>query len=170
MHKILIIGCSGAGKTTLAKELSQKLELPVYSLDHYIWLPGWVQSDPVKTREDMFMLCKKTHWIIDGTYTKTLSLRIGFADTIIFLDIAPKIRFWRIFKRYVKLTFSGKEMAPGCPVTLNKPFLKYVWHFDTQSRPFILKLLQAVDQSKKIYILKSAQDIKKFLVSIKNME
>jgi adenylate kinase family enzyme len=44
MKRILIIGCGGAGKSTLARQLGDKLGLPVVHLDKLFWHPGWVES------------------------------------------------------------------------------------------------------------------------------
>ena len=48
MKKIVIPGNSGAGKTTLALQLQQKLNLPLYHLEQLWWLPGWKED----TREN----------------------------------------------------------------------------------------------------------------------
>ena len=37
MKKIYIIGAVGSGKTTLAKELSKKLNIKMYELDKVVW-------------------------------------------------------------------------------------------------------------------------------------
>ena len=41
MKKILVIGNTGAGKTTFARELSQKLNLPIVHLDRLYWCGEW---------------------------------------------------------------------------------------------------------------------------------
>lgn len=33
MMRIIVIGCGGAGKSTFSRELSNKLNIPVYNLD-----------------------------------------------------------------------------------------------------------------------------------------
>ena len=43
MERIVIIGCGGAGKSTLARQLGEKLDIPVVHLDKLFWRPGWVQ-------------------------------------------------------------------------------------------------------------------------------
>lgn len=40
MKKIMIVGSGGAGKSTLAKQLGEKLDIPVYHLDAIFWQPG----------------------------------------------------------------------------------------------------------------------------------
>jgi len=45
--RILIIGISGAGKTTLARALGKTYKLPVIHLDQHFWLPGWKMPDPI---------------------------------------------------------------------------------------------------------------------------
>ena len=44
MRRILVVGCCGAGKTTLSRELGEILRIPVYHLDRYFWKPGWVED------------------------------------------------------------------------------------------------------------------------------
>ena len=44
MERIVIIGCGGAGKSTLARQLGKKLNIPVVHLDKLWWKPGWVES------------------------------------------------------------------------------------------------------------------------------
>ena len=41
MERILIIGCPGAGKTTMALELGKKRSLPVVHLDQLWWKGNW---------------------------------------------------------------------------------------------------------------------------------
>jgi adenylate kinase family enzyme len=44
MEKIVVIGASGAGKSTFAKRLGTALYLEVIHLDAYYWNPGWTQT------------------------------------------------------------------------------------------------------------------------------
>jgi len=40
--KIIIVGCGGAGKSTLAVLLGKKLNINVVHLDKLYWLSGWI--------------------------------------------------------------------------------------------------------------------------------
>lgn len=44
MNRIAIIGSCGAGKSTLAKSLGQKISPPVIHLDAYYWRSNWVET------------------------------------------------------------------------------------------------------------------------------
>lgn len=166
MKRVLIIGCSGSGKSTLAKKLSLLYALPVYHLDHYIWNPGWVQRDFREFAGEIWELCEQQEWIMDGTYVRTLSSRIEYADTIIFLDFPRWLCIWRVLKRFVRLRWQGQDIAPGCPATLNRQFLWYLWTFHKKFRPMIFSMLKTIqgNSDKKIYVLKSTQEVDAFVM------
>jgi adenylate kinase family enzyme len=42
MKKILVIGSCGAGKSTLAKKVSEKFDLSLIGLDQYYYKKDWV--------------------------------------------------------------------------------------------------------------------------------
>jgi adenylate kinase family enzyme len=47
--RIMVVGCSGGGKTTLSLKLAAKFCLEYQSIDRDIrWLPGWQQRDRVE--------------------------------------------------------------------------------------------------------------------------
>lgn len=49
--RILVIGCSGGGKSTLSRKLAAKFGLAYQSLDRDVrWLPGWVERDKPEQR------------------------------------------------------------------------------------------------------------------------
>lgn len=78
--KILIVGCGGAGKSTLAVEMGNKFKLPVVHLDKLYWLPNW----EIRPSEEFDSLLedqlKKDEWIVDGNYDRTFELRLRYAD------------------------------------------------------------------------------------------
>ena len=88
MKRIIIIGCGGAGKSTLARQLGEKLNLPVVHLDKLFWRPNWIsvsqeEFDELHRRE----LAKET-WILDGNFNRTMPERIARCDTVIYLDFS----------------------------------------------------------------------------------
>ena len=45
MRRIIVVGCQGSGKTSLALRLGRNLGLPVVHLDVLYWRPGWKEAD-----------------------------------------------------------------------------------------------------------------------------
>lgn len=120
MQRVAIIGSCGAGKSTLARSLGEKLSLPIIHLDSYYWRSQWQEIDSAKWLEIQQELVKGDRWIIDGNYASTLDMRLAAADTVIWLDFSRYLCLWRVFQRY--LQYAGKvrpDMATECPEKLN---------------------------------------------------
>lgn len=83
--RILIQGSSGGGKSTLAKELSKILNLPIIHLDQEYWQPGWKKPNSDEWHAKQLEFINRENWIIEGAvYKKALPLRVQAADIIIF--------------------------------------------------------------------------------------
>ena len=166
MERIIIIGCGGAGKSTLARQLGEKLDLPVVHLDSIFWLPGWVQLERDafgrRVREEMQKEC----WIIDGNYSRTMQERIARCDTIIYLDFSRIACLYGIFKRL--LTNLGKtrpDMGPGCKEKIDWEFLVWVWNYNKNKRERNYILLNEAEHAETI-VLKNRRAVKMFLNSL----
>jgi len=168
MERILVIGCPGAGKSTLARQLRETLSLPLIHLDSLFWLPGWKQRE--KEEFDALLLeeLKKPKWIIDGNFGRTLPLRLQYCDTVIFLDFGRFACVRGVLKRV--LTHYGKtrpDMGEGCPERLDPSFLKFVWSFPGEPRQKLLSRISEAAPGVKTVILKNRRQVKKFLKNLK---
>ena len=124
MQRVMVIGGSGAGKSTFARELADLLGVPAVHMDRLFWEPGWVVAE-----EDVFLArvhaeIAKDAWVMDGTYSRTWPARLERTDTVIFLDLPTWLRFWRAFMR--TLSGYGKtraDLAEDCPERFDLSFL-----------------------------------------------
>ena len=163
MERIIIIGCGGAGKSTLARQLGEKLNLPVVHLDKLFWKPGWEQI----SREEFDRLHREAlaeeRWIIDGNFDRTMAERIRHCDTVIYLDFSRIACLLGVVKRV--LTTYGKvrpDMGEGCPERIDFEFLKWVWDFNKNKREKNYRLLNETDGIEKI-VLKNRRAVRQFL-------
>ena len=143
MRRILVIGCSGAGKSTFSKKLSQSTGLPLVSLDKEFWQPGWTMTPRAEWRQRVARLCQAERWIMDGTFDSSLDLRLPLADTVLWFKLPRWLCMVRVAKR-VASTYGRvrSEMAPGCPERIDLEFLRYIWTFEKQQDPNIVRALQ----------------------------
>ena len=101
MERIVIIGCGGAGKSTLARQLGEKRNLPVVHLDKLWWKPGWVESSREEFDEKLAAELEKPQWIMDGNFDRTMLARIAKCDTIIYLDFSCLACLLGVLKRVI---------------------------------------------------------------------
>ena len=167
MERVMIIGCGGAGKSTLARKLGEKTGLPVVHLDQIYWRPGnWQHLE--REEFDCLLMTEldKPRWILDGNFNRTMELRLERCDSVIYLDINRVQCILGWLKRVITNWGTARpDMAPGCNEWFDPEFGKWIWNFNKQNRERYLKLLgQQMD--KKIYILKKRRQVKRFLESL----
>lgn len=100
-QRIMVLGPSNAGKSTLSVALSNKLSLPVVHLDQLQHLPNtdW-QPRPeaeFKALHDQAIL--DDAWVIDGNYSRHMPKRFERATGIILITSNHWLRLARYFKR-----------------------------------------------------------------------
>ena len=167
MHRILIIGSGGAGKSTFAARLARRTALPLVHLDALYWRPGWVEPQPAEWEATIDQLIAGEKWILDGNYGRTLERRLARCDTVIFLDLPRRICLMRVFRR--RLRFRGRarpDMNQGCPERLDAKFLWWIWTYPSRRRPHILTRLAQLPPSQQAIVLSSDAAIESFLRSI----
>ncbi len=142
--KIHIIGCSGSGKTYLAKLLSQKYDIPHFDLDEIQWdqnAPGYGVKMPVDKRTELLQqMLSNDSWIIEGVYYQWVQQCFQDADLIYVLDMPRYLYVSRILKRSVK-RFLGFEK--GKKETLKSVYglLKWTDTFQNQNLKEIKRIL-----------------------------
>ena len=167
MERIIIIGCGGAGKSTLARKLGEVLDLPVVHLDKLFWKPNWVEKSNEEFDALLAQELAKDRWIMDGNFNRTMPERIKRCDTIIYLDFSRFACLMGVLKRVI--TTYGKvrpDMGEGCPERIDLDFLKWVWNFNKNKRESYYKMLNEVENVETI-VLKNRRAVKLFLKSLK---
>ena len=168
MHKVLIIGSAGSGKTVLATRLGALIGLPVIHLDALYWKPGWIEMPKDVWTQIVAEAVQRESWIMDGNYGGTLDERLRACDTVIFLAFPRLLCLYRVFKRAV--TYWGKtrpDLNSGCPEKLpDREFLYWIWSYPKQRMPKIIDALQAYEGQKEVITLKSPFAVRKFLTAV----
>ncbi len=142
-QRALVIGCSGAGKSTFARQLGVATGLPVTHIDQLFWEPGWGQTPDDIHRARLAAVVAQDRWIIDGTNSSTFDMRMARTDAVFWIDRPRIVCIARVLRRVASSYGRVRpDMAPGCPERFDWEFLKYVWNFQVVYDPRIHAALE----------------------------
>ncbi len=166
MERILIVGCGGAGKSTLARQLGEKLDIPVVHLDKLFWKPGWVETTREEFDAALSRVLQKPQWIMDGNFNRTLPERVKYCDTFIYLDFSRLACLMGVLKRVITTYGTVRpDMGDGCPERFDLEFLKWVWNFNREKREGYYGLINSLEGVETI-VLKNRRMVRQFLKSL----
>jgi len=104
--KIFITGNSGCGKTTSANKIAEKYNIPVCSLDDFVWQDNVVPSVKREYSERKKLLdefLKNESWVIEGMSHSEWMLDVyRLADLIFLYETSDFVCKYRIIKRSIK--------------------------------------------------------------------
>lgn len=109
----MIMGSTGAGKTTLGKKLSSKTNIPCTDLDDLYWLPHWKPREKEDFERSINDAVSKESWILCGNYSKFHHITVPRATIIIWLDLPFRVLLWRIMKRSLMQSIKKEAICNG---------------------------------------------------------
>ena len=136
--RIIVVGCSGGGKSTLSLKMSKIFDLEFLSIDRDVrWLPGWVERDKQQQRAILKKLVQRDRWVMDGSGASSFDIGLPRTDLVIWMRVSRRVRLVGLARRVIKHFGRVRpDMATGCPERLpDKEFLSYIWNFDKSHAP-----------------------------------
>ena len=128
-RRIMVLGLSNSGKSTLSVAISTRLGIPAVHLDQFQHRPNtnWdVRPEAEFTAlHDAAIL--NDEWIVDGSYSRLMPQRLARATGIIVLTDSLATRYRRYFAR----TLFQKQRAGGLEGgqdRVNVKMIHWLWH------------------------------------------
>jgi adenylate kinase family enzyme len=163
--RILVIGCSGGGKSTLSQKIARRFGLVYVSIDRdVLWLPGWKQRGKMEQRNIIAEKILGERWIMDGTNPSTFDLRLPRTDFVIWVRMPRLLCLWGAISRWLKwIGRTRPEMAPGCLEKIDWEFLQFIWTFEEKFTPRVVAGLAEHGPNVPILQLKSRGEMRQLL-------
>ncbi len=124
--RIVIVGRTGSGKTTLARELAAALGVPHVELDSLFFGPDFSTVPLPVLRERTSAAIAGDVWVTDGNKSAVRDLVWPRADTLIWLDYPLIVSLWRLGRRALWRSSDIQKRAaekPGKKTGLVKQYL-----------------------------------------------
>lgn len=162
--RILVIGCAGSGKSYFTKELSKLLNIERIHIDNLYWNGDKThisREELIKKYNDVFT---KDSFILDGNYISTLEYRLGFVDTVYFLDLDKETCLKGIKNRFGKI----RDDLPWVEnQNDNIELIELINAFEKDTKPIIEEMLSR-HTNLTIYRFKNRNEINDYLKKFKN--
>lgn len=98
-QRILILGRTGSGKTTLARELAAAIGVPHVELDALYFGADFSTAPLPVLRDRTRAAVAGDRWVTDGNKSAVRDLVWPRADTVVWLDYPLVVSLWRLGKR-----------------------------------------------------------------------
>lgn len=112
-HRVLVVGRTGSGKTTLARQLAPALGAPHVELDslHFTVDLDTVPQELLRERTQAAVAAPA--WVTDGNKRAVRDLVWPRADTLVWLDYPLIVSLWRLSRRALRRAEDLRARSAG---------------------------------------------------------
>jgi len=149
-RRILVTGTSGAGKTTLAGALAQRLGVPHTDIDGLYHGPGWVPRPEFS--DDVAALAAREEWVTEWQYSVVRPLLLGRADLLVWLDLTRATVMRQIVPRTLcrrlrRVELWNGNVEPPLWTLLTDPdhILRWAWRTHPKTTARVHQVLASTD-------------------------
>jgi len=174
-QRVVVVGVTSSGKSTLAERLSKRFDLNFVELDALNWEPNW-QTAPLEVfRDRVEKATQAERWIIAGNYHMVRDLVWPKAEAVIWLDYPLLTVLWQLTRRTFKRWWTrellwGKNREPLWEhFKLWSTDSLYHWLFRTywrRKREYPMLLSQSEHQHLKLIRFMNPKETEEWLKSL----
>lgn len=137
-QRIHILGASGSGTTTIAKNVCRKLDYAHFDSDNYFWEntkePFTVErnsNDCLKLMQTDLLKCDR--WVLSGSICGWGDILISKFDLVVFVYVPQDIRIERLKRREYE-RYGDRILLGGDRYENSKNFIEWAEAYDSGTR------------------------------------
>ena len=166
-RRILVLGPSGAGKTHLTRDLAAILRIEAIHLDDHRRPSDGEPCGDREWREIVKDLSARESWIMDGTYERSLDLRMPRADAVILLECPTELCLERVLRRERERPIPPRcEGGEASSDPIDPHHVRYISEYAWVTRPVVLDHLERYGRSKTVAVLPAPEAVGPFLSAL----
>ena len=133
--RFVVVGTTGAGKSTFARKLASIIGGDHVELDALHWDADWTPRTRSEFEARVAAHTTGERWVADGNYSVVRNLVWTRATDIVWLDFSRTVVFSRVIRRTLRRATLREELWAGNRESLAKAFLSkdsiLLWSFTT---------------------------------------
>ena len=127
--RVLVIGATASGTTTLARALADRWSVPHADTDDYFWVPTdppytikRPEAERLRLMEEMFL--PRPAWVLSGSVMGWGEPLLDHVDVLVFCSLAQDVRLDRLRAREA-VRYGDRIRVGGDLVTAHKEFMAW---------------------------------------------
>jgi adenylate kinase family enzyme len=133
MARIVVIGNAAGGKSTLARHLARRRELPLIEVDRLLWQQGWQETPAADYARGHATIVAQDRWVIDGLGRQdSIAERLARSTEIILIDMPPWMHFWLAAERQIAWSQGRLDNPPAGAAEMpsTRKLFRTMWEVD----------------------------------------
>jgi hypothetical protein len=142
--RIVVIGNSGGGKSTLARRLAARRGLAYVEIDRLLWRPGWQPAPTDEYDAAHARAIAGEAWLLDGVGSReSIPARLARATEIVLVDLPLWLHFALAAERQIDYATNRIAHPPAGERAMppTRGLFENIWHIDRDWLPEIRRLV-----------------------------
>lgn len=135
-----MIGNAAGGKSTLARHLARRRELPLVEVDRLLWRPGWQLAPEADYARGHAEIMAQHRWVIDGLGRQdSIAERLARSTEIVLIDMPLWMHFWLAAERQSAWARGRLDDPPAGAAEMppTRELFRTMWEVDRSWMPDI---------------------------------
>lgn len=162
-RRVAVLGGAGAGKSTLARALAERIGSSAIHLDKIVYGPGWAPVPIARVRDEIERLVDAPIWTVEGTYPELFDLILPRADLVLWIEQPWATRLWRSWRK--TRTYRGRarpDRPDDSADTFSLSYARTILSFG-QFTPAVAATLRNAGPNTLVRRLKGDAEVRAFL-------